>query len=62
MAGEDRTSFINDTTRATYRLGVRNEASGKVAYPHQPHFDGNDALVTAVVMHAADALRYLSQA
>ncbi len=63
MAGEDMAYFINATTGAYYRLGVRNEATGKVANHHHPRFDVDDeALATGVAMHAAVALRYLSGA
>jgi amidohydrolase len=62
MAGEDMSYFINASTGAYYRLGVRNEATGKTANHHHPRFDvDDDALATGVAMHAAVALRYLAQ-
>jgi amidohydrolase len=61
MAGEDMSYFINASTGAYYRLGVRNEATGKTANHHHPRFDvDDDALATGVAMHAAVALRYLA--
>jgi amidohydrolase len=61
MAGEDMSYFINASTGAYYRLGVRDEATGKTANHHHPRFDvDDDALATGVAMHAAVALRYLA--
>jgi metal-dependent amidase/aminoacylase/carboxypeptidase family protein len=55
--------FINASTGAYYRLGVRNEATGKTANHHHSRFDvDDDALATGVAMHAAVALRYLADA
>ena len=63
MAGEDMSYFINASTGAYYRLGIRNEAAGKTANHHHPRFDvDDDALATGVAMHAAVALRYLARA
>ena len=62
MAGEDMSYFINASTGAYYRLGVRNEATGKIANHHHPRFDvDDDALATGVAMHAAVTLRYLAE-
>ncbi len=62
MGAEDMSYFINAAPGAFYRLGVRNEATGKTYGHHHPRFDiDEDALATGVAMHAAVALRYLAQ-
>lgn len=62
MGAEDMSYFINAAPGAFYRLGVRNEATGKTFGHHHPRFDvDEDALATGVAMHAAVALRYLGQ-
>ncbi len=61
MGAEDMSYFINAAGGAFYRLGVRNEATGKTYGHHHPRFDvEEDALATGVAMHAAVALRYLN--
>ena len=61
MGAEDMSYFLNAVPGAFYRLGVRNEATGKTYGHHHPRFDiEEDALATGVAMHAAVALRYLS--
>jgi amidohydrolase len=60
MGAEDMSYFLNAVPGAFYRLGVRNEATGKTYGHHHPRFDiEEDALATGVAMHAAVALRYL---
>ncbi len=60
MGAEDMSYFLNAAPGAFYRLGVRNEATGKTYGHHHPRFDvDEDALATGVAMHAAVALRYL---
>ncbi len=62
MGAEDMSYFINAAPGAFYRLGVRNEATGKTYGHHHPRFDvDEEALSTGVAMHAAVALRYLAQ-
>ena len=62
MGAEDMSYFINVAPGAFYRLGVRNEATGKTYGHHHPRFDiDEDALPTGVAMHAAVALRFLAQ-
>ena len=62
MGAEDMSYFINAAPGAFYRLGVRNEATGKTFGHHHPRFDvDEDALATGVAMHAAVALRYLGE-
>lgn len=62
MGAEDMSYFINAAPGAFYRLGVRNEATGKAYGHHHPRFDiDEDALATGVAMHAAVALRFLGQ-
>ncbi|MCA1724430.1 MAG: amidohydrolase, partial [Thermomicrobia bacterium] len=61
MGAEDMSYFINAASGAFYRLGVRNEATGKTYGHHHPRFDiDEDALSTGVAMHAAVALRFLN--
>jgi amidohydrolase len=61
MGAEDMAYFLNAVPGAFYRLGVRNEATGKTYGHHHPRFDiEEDALATGVAMHAAVALRYLN--
>ena len=61
MGAEDMSYFINAAGGAFYRLGVRNEVTGKTYGHHHPRFDvEEDALATGVAMHAAVALRYLN--
>lgn len=61
MGAEDMSYFLNAAPGAFYRLGVRNEATGKTYGHHHPRFDiDEDALSTGVAMHAAVALRYLN--
>ena len=62
MGAEDMSYFINAAPGAFYRLGVRDEATGKTYGHHHPRFDlDEEALATGVAMHAAVALRFLAE-